>query len=193
MAKKLRRVYQLKISLKGTKPPIWRRFLTVDTIRLDELHMLLQVIMGWTDSHLHQFISKGTFYGVPDEEYDLMDMEVLDETRFRLKQLLKTEKESIVYEYDFGDGWNHKITLEKILPFDVEQTIPVCVKAKGACPPEDVGGTWGYYDFLEALEDKNHPEHESYKKWVGGDFDPEAYSIQDVNSALIDFRRIFNN
>jgi len=193
MATKLRRVYQLKVSINGTKPPIWRRFLTVDTIRLDELHMLLQVIMGWTDSHLHQFISHGTFYGVPDEDYDLMDMEVLDETRFRLNQLLKTEKASIVYEYDFGDGWNHKITLEKILPFDVEQAIPVCVKAKGACPPEDVGGTWGYYEFLEALEDINHPEHESYKEWVGGDFDPEFYSIQDVNNALIELRRVFNN
>lgn len=193
MATKLRRVYQLKISINGTKPPIWRRFLTVNTIRLDELHMLLQIIMGWAGSHLHQFISQGTFYGVPDDDYDLMDMEVLDETRFRLNQLLKTEKESIVYEYDFGDGWNHKITLEKILPFDVEQTIPVCVKAKGACPPEDVGGTWGYYEFLEALEDINHPEHESYKEWVGGDFDPEFYSIEDVNNALIELRRVCNN
>ena len=90
---------------------------------------------------------------------------------------------------DFGDGWNHKITLEKILPFDSELTIPVCLKAKGACPPEDVGGIWGYYEFLEALEDKEHPEHESYKEWVGGNFDPEAYDIGDVNEGLMDYFR----
>ncbi len=184
MAKKLRRVYQLKIGLNGTKPPIWRRILVADTIRLDDLHIVFQVVMGWTDSHLHQFVHQRTFYGVPDPEFDFMDMEVLDEANFRLNQLLKKEKETMVYEYDFGDDWKHKITLEKILPYDAKQAVPVCVKAKGACPPEDVGGTWGYYDFLEAIEDREHPEHESYKEWVGGNFDPQAYDIKEVNNAL---------
>lgn len=189
MARKLRRTYQLKISLKGSKPPIWRLFLVEDSIKLDQLHIVLQIVMGWTDSHLHQFIYQGAFYGVPDPEYDFMDMEVHDEAKFRISHFLKKEKESVGYEYDFGDGWNHKITLEKILPFDSELTIPVCLKAKGACPPEDVGGIWGYYDFLEALEDKEHPEHESYKEWVGGNFDPEAYDIGDVNEGLMDYFR----
>jgi hypothetical protein len=145
--------------------------------------------MGWTDSHLHQFTSKGQFYGVSDPEYDLMDMEVHDEAKYRLNHLLKKEKDSIGYEYDFGDGWNHKITLEKILPFDTEMVIPACIKAKGACPPEDVGGIWGYCNFLEALQNPRHPEHEEYKEWVEGDFDPAAYDIKEVNELLSKYCR----
>ena len=138
--------------------------------------------MGWTDSHLHQFIAGGRYYGVPDPEWDLMKTH--DERKVRLNQLLKKEKDSLVYEYDFGDGWEHKITLEKILPFDPNIVLPVCVKAKGACPPEDIGGMWGYYDFLEALNDSEHPEHEESKAWVGGAFDPAAYDIDEVNLLL---------
>ena len=187
MPKILRKTYQLKISLKGTKPPIWRRFLIENSVALLKLHEATQIVMGWTDSHLHQFIAGDRCYGVPDPDFDFL--EVLDEKKCRLRQLLKKEKDSIIYEYDFGDGWEHKLTLEKILPFDPETTLPLCIKAKGACPPEDVGGVWGYYNFLEALNDQNHPEHKEYKEWIEGDFDPAVYDIKEVNELLSEYCR----
>ena len=143
--------------------------------------------MGWTDSHLHQFMAGGRFYGMPDPDFDFP--EILDEQEFKLNQLLRKEKDSINYEYDFGDGWEHKITLEKILPLDPDTALPLCIKAKGACPPEDVGGIWGYYNLLEALNDPDHPEHEDYKEWIGGDFDPDAYDIKEVNQLLFKYCR----
>ena len=95
----------------------------------------------------------------------------------------------MVYEYDFGDSWEHNIRLEKILPFDPDAVLPLCLKAKGACPPEDVGGIWGYSNFMEALSDPDHPEHTEYKEWVGGGFDPAAYDIKEVNEMLSKYRR----
>lgn len=188
MTKALRKTYQLKIGLNGSKPPIWRRFLIADSATLSELHMAIQIIMGWTNSHLHQFIVGDRFYGIPDPDFD-MGLETLDENKYRISQLLKTEKDSIVYEYDFGDDWEHKITLEKILTFDPKQDLPSCVKAKGACPPEDVGGIWGYYDFLEAINDAKHPEHESYKEWLGSDFDADVCDIDQINEVLTEYCR----
>lgn len=99
------------------------------------------------------------------------------------------EKDSLIYEYDFGDGWEHKITLEKIVPWDTDAVLPLCIKAKGACPPEDVGGIWGYNSFLEALSDSEHPEHEEFKEWVGGEFDAAAYDINEVNQLLGEYCR----
>ena len=187
MAQTLRKTYQLKISLKNAKPPIWRRFLIENSVALPKFHDAVQIVMGWTDSHLHQFTAGDRCYGVPDPDFDFS--EILDEKKFRLNQLLKKEKDSMSYEYDFGDGWDHKITLEKILPFDPEAALPLCIKAKGACPPEDVGGIWGYYNFLEALNDPDHPEHDEYKEWIGYDFDPAAYDIKEVNEILSGYWR----
>jgi len=187
LIKQLRKTYQLKISLRDTKPPIWRRFLIDSSVALPKFHQVIQIVMGWTDSHMHQFIAGNRCYGMPDPDFGFE--EILDENKYRLNQLLKKEKESIHYQYDFGDGWEHKITLEKILPFDTETLLPVCIKAKGACPPEDIGGVWGYYDFLEALDDPDHPEHEESKEWVGGDFDPDVYDIKEVNELLKEYCR----
>ena len=187
MPKALRKTYQLKIALKGAKPPIWRRFLTANSIFLPKFHEAVQIIMGWTDTHLHQFEAGNRCYGVPDTDFAFS--EILDEKKYKLSQLLKKEKDAIFYAYDFGDGWEHKITLEKILPFDPETALPLCIKAKGACPPENVGGIWGYYNFLEALNDPNHLEHEDYKDWVGGDFDPTAYNIEETNQLLSEYCR----
>jgi len=187
MPKNPKKTYQLKISLKGAKPPIWRRFLVDSSMALPEFHGVLQTVMGWDNSHLHQFSAYGESFGIADPEFDFEGGR--DERKFKVAHLLKNEKDAIVYEYDFGDGWAHKITLEKILPFDPKAVLPVCVKAKGACPPEDVGGLWGYYAFLEALNDPKHPEHDEYKEWVGEDFDPDAYDIEQVNALLRDYRR----
>ena len=187
MPRVLREIYQLKITLKGAKPPIWRRILIDNSVALPKLHGVIQIVMGWTNSHLHQFIAGDRYYGMPDPNFDFS--EVLDEMDYRLNQLLRTEKDSVIYEYDFGDSWEHRITLEIILPFNPESTLPICIKAKGACPPEDVGGIWGYYNFLEALDDQNHPEHEEYKEWIGDDFDPAVYDIEKTNELLSEYCR----
>lgn len=187
MPKALRHTYQLRIDLEGAKPPLWRRVLVEDSIKLSTFHVVIQIAMGWTDSHLHQFIANNELYGEPDPEFSFH--EIHDERKFRLNQLLKKEKDVMLYEYDFGDGWSHKIKLEKILPFDPKDKLPRCIKAKGACPPENIGGIWGYYHFLDAINDPNHPEHKDYLEWVDGDFDPNAYDIDETNAMLLEYCR----
>ena len=186
--KNLRSIYQLKITLKDSKPPIWRRILVPSNVNLGEFHLILQIVLGWTDSHLHQFISGRTMYGTPVDEFggDL-EMEGEDETQYKLSQLLKREKDSLNYEYDFGDGWEHKIVLEKILPYDGSVKVPTCIKGKRACPPEDCGGIWGYDNLLEVIKDPSHPEHEEMLEWIGGEFDPEFFDIEETNSTLIEY------
>jgi hypothetical protein len=179
--KQLRYVYQIKISLIGAKPPIWRTVLVSGDIGLDSFHDVIQVAMGWTDSHLHQFITKQVFYGIPDDDFEL---EMEDETKYKLSQLLSKEKDTIIYEYDFGDSWEHKILLEKILPFDTKTVLPVCIKGKRACPPEDCGGIWGYEELLETISDPKHPEHEDMLEWLGGEFDPEEIDLEEINEDL---------
>lgn len=187
MTKALRQTYQLRIDLEGAKPPIWRRLIVEDSIKLSTFHVAIQIAMGWTDSHMHQFIADNQFYGAPDPEFSFH--EIRDETKFRLKQVLKKENDVIIYEYDFGDGWTHKIKLEKIFPFDAKAQLPYCVKAKGACPPEDIGGIWGYYHFLDVMKDPEHPEHEDYKEWIDGDFDPNEYDLDETNELLLEHCR----
>lgn len=185
-----RRTYQLKIGLKSAKPPIWRRVLVPSDIRLDQLHNVIQIAMGWMDCHLHQFIAYGRFYGVARGDFAIdLDMDIEDETKVKLHDLLQREKDSIVYEYDFGDGWEHKITLETVLPADKEQALPVCVKGRRACPPEDCGGIWGYERLLAVLRDPSDPEHQDMLEWVGGPIDPDGFDLDAVNVALSDVRQ----
>jgi len=174
-------VYQLKATLKQSKPPIWRRFQVRGSITLAKLHQVLQVVMGWTNSHLHQFTVGGVHYGVPDPQWDLG---MQSEQRVQLAQVLPQVKSRLVYKYDFGDSWAHELVVEKILPPEPGVRYPVCLKGKRACPPEDVGGVWGYSGFLEAMRDPKHPDHRMMRDWVGGSFDPEAFDLQTVNQAL---------
>ena len=174
-------VYQLKVTLSDSKPPIWRRLLVSHSTTLDKLHQIIQIGMGWTDSHLHQFVIENTRYSIPSPE----DWEpVMDERRYSLNQIVPSENYKFAYVYDFGDNWDHDILVEKILPMESEVKYPLCIKGKRACPPEDVGGIWGYESFLEAMNNPNHREHNSYREWWGGDFDPEAFSIEEINRAL---------
>ncbi len=176
-------IYQIKVTLKNSKPPIWRRLLVPSNITLARLHDIIQVAMGWQDYHLHQFTIGGVYYGEPEPDMDWV--EVRDERRFHLNQLSPGAK--FVYEYDFGDGWEHVVLIEKALPPDPERRYPVCIKGRRACPPEDVGGIWGYEEFLKAIQDPKHEEHEEYLEWVGGEFDPERFDLEEVNAALSRF------
>ncbi|MCS5422514.1 MULTISPECIES: plasmid pRiA4b ORF-3 family protein [Psychrilyobacter] len=178
-------IYQLKIELKGAKPPIWRRVLVPSNIRLDKLHEVIQESMGWFNYHLHHFYDGKKYYQIPLEEDDgFWGDSSLDERKYKLYQLLKKEKQKLTYEYDFGDGWEHKIILEKILPFDSEMKLPVCIKGKRACPPEDCGGIWGYEHLLEIISDPTHEEYKEMTEWLGREFDPTNFDLELINELL---------
>lgn len=176
-------IYQIKVTLKDSKPPIWRRVLVEDKTTLLKLHDVLQTVMGWTDSHLHHYIINGEFYGAPEDD-EFGDLHIKDESRYKLNQIVNRAGFKLRYEYDFGDSWEHDLVVEKILPAEGGVRYPVCVAGKRACPPEDVGGVWGYEDFLNIIANPKHDEHEDTMMWVGGSFDPEKFSMDEVNKAL---------
>jgi hypothetical protein len=182
-------IYQLKVTLRGSKPPIWRRVLVPGHITLGQLHHVIQIAMGWINYHLHQFTVGEQCYSDPSFGLDTSGGWVYSEHRITLMRLVPGEKFKFRYEYDFGDSWLHDILVEKILPPDPAQELPVCVKGVRACPPEDVGGIWGYYRFLEVLQDPDHPEHDDYQEWVGGVWDAEAFDLNKVNERLRAFWR----
>ena len=183
--KELRKIYQIKVTLKEIRPPIWRRLEVLSDTTLEELHVILQVAMGWGNYHLHQFTIGGIEYGQPDPDYG---SEVEDERKVKLNQVAPEENAKFIYEYDFGDSWQHTVLIEKILPVEKGKHYPICVKGKRACPPEDVGGPWGYTNFIEAVLKLGHPEHEDMLEWVGGEFDPDAFSIEEINENLKQIR-----
>ena len=178
-------IYQVKVTLDGIRPPIWRRILVTSDTTLGKLHSIPQVVMGWDDYHLHQFIINKTYYGPPD--LDLM-LDLKDEKKMRLEQVVLREQTKFIYEYDFGDSWYHNILIEKILPPDTKKHYPVCIKGKRACPPEDCGGESGYDYYLEAIQDTDHPEHEEMLEWRGDSFDPKAFDIDEINRVLKNIR-----
>jgi hypothetical protein len=176
-------VYQLKVTLDGIKPPIWRRIQVRGDISLFKLHKIIQVIMGWEDYHLHQFIIGEDYYAIPSPE-DPWPMETKNEKRAKLFQIAPTEKSRFIYEYDFGDSWYHEILVEKILHPEVELEHPVSLAGKRSRPPEDCGGISGYYELLEAIRDPKHPDHDDMLMWAGEDFDPERFDMKEVNLLL---------
>lgn len=169
-SEKTAHIYQVQILLSGSQQPIWRRLQVPATANLGWFHAVLQVAVGWTNSHLHQFICGEHTYADPRAELDEYegDPPVLDEGKFALKDVLKDVHEGLVYEYDFGDSWEHIVTLEKILPAGASTSVAVqCLAGSRACPPEDCGGIGGYMELLKALRNKKHPEHKSMKEWLG--------------------------
>ena len=174
-------IFRLKVTLRGSKPPIWRRFLVPNDITLKRLHYSLQAVMGWTDSHQHQFEARGVWYGTPDREFGVGRV---NESKTTLGQVLRRPKDRMTYEYDFGDGWLHDIVLEEVLPPGQGGPYPMIEAGKRARPPEDVGGVYGYQGFLEALADPNHPEHQDMVEWAGDAFNPEAFDVREANLAI---------
>ncbi|MFQ5578835.1 MAG: plasmid pRiA4b ORF-3 family protein [Anaerolineae bacterium] len=181
-------IYQLKVTLRHSKPPIWRRIQVPGNVLLSKLHRFLQVVMGWEDYHLHQFIVGGTFYGVPHPSYDDFGMKMENEGLVKLSQIAPEEKFKFIYEYDFGDSWEHELLVEKIMPPQKGIQYPRCVKGKRACPPEDCGGVWGYEELIEAINDPKHSEHDDLLEWLGGEFDPEEFDLDAINAVLARIR-----
>lgn len=174
-------VYQLKVTLKHISPPIWRLIMVSSSMTLTDLHTTIQIAMGWTNSHLHHFLVDGLRYGVPDPDFD---DGMVDESGISIGSLLDSEEQSFLYEYDFGDGWLHNITLEKIIPTDMPHYTPTCSAGRRGCPPEDSGGPPMYGEFLKAFNDPSHPEHQDMRDWAGDQFDPERCDIEEINEML---------
>jgi len=220
MAKKKQRICQLRVTLNGSKPPIWRKLAVPSDVVLADLQEVIQIAMGWTNSHLHQFRlrDKGLKPGPQemarrferdewDDEFlgrmrgervfvakvtswgDPSDMEGEDEATFTLGQLCPKVKSKLTYEYDFGDGWEHTIEVQKIVEPEPGVEYPVCLGGKKACPPEDCGGIWGYYELLETIADPKADDHEDMVEWLGGDFDPDAFDLDEVNTILAKWRK----
>jgi hypothetical protein len=181
MPKRSRDVYQLKVALLNVKPPIWRRLLITRDTNLARLHEIIQIAMGWMDTHLHQFVAGRAHYAPPNPDYDDGST---PEAGVAIRSLLKKEKQWILYEYDFGDGWSHRITLEKTLERDDDKPLPRCTGGRRACPPEDVGGPYGYIEFLKAYSNESHPDHEEKVDWAGDYFQPEEFDADEVNKLL---------
>jgi Plasmid pRiA4b ORF-3-like protein len=177
-------VHQLKITLGGvSRPPVWRRVLVPADVTLEDLHEVIQRAMGWDDYHMHLFSVGGQEYGSPDPELGhASDRSVL------LSQVLSSPGDRLSYTYDFGDGWEHDIVLEETRTRVPEETYPSCVAGKGACPPEDCGGAWGYAELKEILADPSHEGHQDMLEWLGldagKDFAPKRFSATEVNARL---------
>jgi len=176
-------IYQLKVMITGTEPPVWRKVEIPKNANLGTLHDAIQGAFGWYDSHLHEFEIFGSSYGVPDEDDADFGLEVHDERRGKLGNLVQPGAK-FTYTYDFGDSWEHEITVEKIVDAQPGVSYPRCTAAERACPPEDCGGVGGYADFLEAISDPTHEEHEGLLEWVGGEFDPDYVDLTGTNKTL---------
>jgi hypothetical protein len=173
------RLYQFKITLNESNPPIWRR-IQVKNCTLDKLHEHIQTAMGWTNSHLHQFKINGELYGDPELLDDgFEDFDCVDSTVTKISEIVPKEGDrfAFVYEYDFGDGWDHEILFEGCLRAEKGGRYPRCVEGERSCPPEDVGGVSGYSEFLEALADPKHEQHDEFVEWAGP-FDPEDFDAE---------------
>jgi Plasmid pRiA4b ORF-3-like protein len=180
--------YQLKITLRGvSKPPVWRRVLVPAGLSLDSLHEVIKRAMGWEGEHMHVFSDGWQHYGVENAELDHAD-----ETEFAVAEMVEELGDKFSYVYDFGDDWEHEVRMEKVLPPDALAGVPVCLAGKGACPPEDCGGAWGYTDLKAILADPADEEHEERLQWLGlaaaSDFNPAAFSLDEVNARLARLR-----
>jgi hypothetical protein len=177
-------VYRLKVTLRYTYRPVWRRIQVGGDSTLAELHSILQTVMPWDNFHLHQFVVRGTSFLPLDRIDEWAVEEEHDENQAILRWVAPRPRTKFVYEYDFGDSWQHEILVEKIVPPQPDVRYPVCLGGAGACPPEDCGGIGGYYNMLQAIQNPEHPEYEYFKKWLGADFDPDVFDMDRVNRNL---------
>ena len=181
-------LYQLKITLMYSDPAIWRRVVVPANFKLDRLHQVIQRVMPWTDSHLHQFIVRRTCYGRPDPEFADKGSETLNEKHYTIADIAPGAKKKFIYEYDFGDGWEHEIVVEKVLPPDAGFKRVICLAGENACPPDDCGGIGGYYEMLKIIADPKHPDHGHMKEWLGGERDLARFDLDETNDALKRFK-----
>lgn len=175
------RVYQLRVTLRDVTPPIWRVIQVAGDATLYRLHLIIQEVMGWENYHLFMFTIDRVEYGEPDPD-DFR--KVKSARRTKLSQVIRQARQRFLYEYDFGDGWEHDVKVEKVLKPVAGARYPLCLGGERACPPEDCGGPWGYEELLDTIRDLEHEEHDEMMEWLGGEFDPEMFDLEGVNKAL---------
>lgn len=174
-------IYELRVTLRDVRVPIWRTLLVPGDVTLRRLHEILQLAMGWQNAHLHEFRVNEVSYGEPSPGFDLA---VNDDRQFRLSRVAPQPGVSFTYVYDFGDGWEHDVVVERVLPPEPLVRYPRCLAGLGACPPEDVGGPWGYDEFLAAIGDPEHERHGELLEWAGGPFDPDRFDARTTDEGF---------
>lgn len=183
MAEQFQNIFQFKITLKDTKPPVWRRIQVPETYTFWDLHVAIQDAMGWYDCHLHEFDIFNKWkvvkvqIGIPDDEGW---RDILPGWEVKIADYFSLQNHRALYTYDFGDTWQHEIVLEKILPADSSKHYPLCIDGKRACPPEDCGGIGGYLELLYVLLHPKHRRHRELTQWLGKPFDPEYFDFLKV-------------
>jgi hypothetical protein len=179
----VKNVHRIKVTLRGSKPPIWRRFEVPSDITLARLHTVIQLGFGWEDCHLWVFESPAGRYGTADP-----DLEIRSAAAKKLSAVADWPGDKLRYEYDFGDGWQHDIIVEAVQPAEHGVAYPRCTAGKRACPPEDCGGVWGYYQLLNILANPRHQDHEQMLRWLGigspAEFDPAGFDLEAANQYL---------
>jgi hypothetical protein len=172
------------VRLVDSAPVIWRQISVPGNMTLAELDRVIQAAMGWTNSHLHLFTVDGQVYGMPDAEW-VDEIPNLPDDEFTLDGVLGTKVKSFSYEYDLGDGWQHQVDVQMVMIADEDHNSwPMCLAGANACPPEDVGGVSGYEEFLNAVRDPSHDEHDAMRRWWGGPFDPTGFDVNSANRAI---------
>jgi len=178
-------IIQLKIILKETKPQIWRRVLVEKTATFEYLHHVIQISMGWTNSHLHEFEIFGfRIYEANAELDEEFGDRYIDSSTVTLENIITETKEEFNYHYDFGESWNHQIIVEKFLPRGPKTNYPKCTDGKLNCPPEDCGGIDGFYRMLNIINNKLHPQRKKMLKWLGGEYDINYFDKHEINEQL---------
>jgi hypothetical protein len=182
-------IYQIKVTLLGTDPPIWRLLVPAD-LTLEQLHDVLQLAMGWENCHMHDFHIGQRRFGTPDPSEELSGLSsTASERTTRLFNVLGRVGAKAIYTYDFGDSWEHEVVVEKRLAPEPGRAYPACVAGERHGPPEDCGGMPGFYDLLDAISDPAHEQHEELRDWLGDDFDPDSFSVDEVNRRLKPLQR----
>jgi len=172
--------YRVKVTLRDVKPPVWRRLVLPGFWHLGKVHAAVQASMGWSGGHLHEFTRGGQRWGQPDPGWDFGDG-VLREERTRLHEVVHAAGDRLAYTYDFGDDWRHVLVVEELL---APRRSATCLAGRGACPPDDCGGPWGYENLLQAINDPTHPEHTELLEWVGRPFDPKDFNLAAADEAV---------
>ena len=185
----MNKILQFKITLKNTEPKIWRRFLVPENINFYELHLIIQNIMGWYNSHLYQFVYNNNMNLIGDPEL-LEQEDVMDAKKFHVKDYFNEQKKKIEYEYDFGDGWTHELIFEKAIEEEYGKYYPVCLEGEGNCPPEDCGGVGGFDNLVEAMKKKKGKEYKEYKEWLGEDYNSAEFDLEYINESLKTYKSV---
>lgn len=184
---KPKHAYRLLVKLEASEPTVWRLISVPGQMTLADLDRIIQAAMGWTNSHMHLFVIDGNLYGLPDDEW-IDDKPVLPDDEFTLDEVLGKSTQSFLHEYDLGDGWHHDVTVQAVELADEDRNgWPMCLAGANACPPEDVGGLGGYEEFLQAISDPSHDQHDAMRRWCGGLFDPKGFDLNSANRAIRDW------